>query len=83
MVPEHKTSQVAAIIALFQTETDPSGHYCRVLTAPRFPITVARGVFALGEAKRKLDVWWIGSLVLVAISVLGLVYTFCTNSKSH
>ena len=40
-------------------------------------------MFELGEAKQKPDLWWIGSLVLLAVSVLGLGYTFWINSKSH
>lgn len=40
-----------------------------------------RGVFALGEAKQKPDIWWIGSLVLLAVSIIGFVYAFWTNSE--
>ena len=58
-------------------------HYCCILTGGQLPSTLVGESLVVEEPKRKPDLWWIGSVVLLAVSVLGLVYPLWTNSNSH
>ena len=58
-------------------------HYCSILTGGQLPSTLVGESLVVEEPKRKPDLWWIESVVLLAVSVLGLVYPLWTNSNSH
>jgi hypothetical protein len=51
-----------------------TGYYFGVLTTPR--VRAILGPMQTGETKQKFDWLWIGSLILVTISVLGLAYVY-------